>query len=61
MDKWIVMRVQKFDLVQDKGNLIVQVNLDSGLMSGYLPVYDTKEDAEAEYPDGPFGQIREIE
>ena len=60
---WIVMRVQPFDLEQDPGPFPfpIEVQLDIGKKIGYLPVYETREDAEAEYPNGPFGQIAEVQ
>jgi len=57
---WIVMRMQDFEFEPSRV-MGLAVKIDSGKMIGYLPVYATREDAEAEYPDGPFAQVREFD
>lgn len=37
------------------------VVFDWGKMVGILPVYETKEDALADFPDGPVVEIRSME
>lgn len=53
----VVMRVQKFEIEQ--GNFSFEVALDFSPMIGYLPVYETLEDAKRGFPDGLFSEVRE--
>ena len=55
---WIVARLQKFsDFAQSPGSIPFPITIDAGKMVGYLAVYATREDAEADWPDGPFAEI----
>ena len=56
---WIVMRMQDFEFEPSRV-MGLAVKIDSGKMIGYLPVYATREDAKADFPDGPFAEVREI-
>ena len=53
---WVVFRVQKFE-VEQKGPFLIKI--DSRPQIGYLPVYETREDALSKFPDGPFLEIEE--
>ena len=53
----VVMRVQKFEIEQ--GNFSFEVALDFSPMIGYLPVYETLEDAKRGFPVGLFSEVRE--
>lgn len=58
---WIVARLQKFeDFELVDSRLPWPVTINPGSMIGFLGVYATKEDAEKDYPDGPFAQIEFI-
>ena len=57
---WVVMRVQDWKIYPTRV-LGLEVVVDPGKSTGYLPIYATKEDAEAEFPDGPFAQVQEIQ
>lgn len=52
---WVVMEVQRFEVKQ---TLPLKVVLDFAPMCGYLPVYESKEDAMKDFPEGPFQEIR---
>ena len=55
---WVVMRIQPFEV--EPTNFPLPISVDARKMKGYLPVYETMEDAKAEFPDGPFGEIQYI-
>jgi hypothetical protein len=54
----VVMKIQKFEFEQaGEYRIPFPVTFDLGKMLGYLPVYETREDAEKDYPDGPFATV----
>ena len=58
---WVVMRVEKWSNFKQGGPLVpFPIRISVGASIGFLVVYETIEDAKAEYPDGPFTEIREI-
>ena len=54
---WVVARLQKFSDFELSAKVIPPITIDPGKMVGYLAVYATQEDAEADWPDGPFYKI----
>ena len=54
----VVLRMQKFE-VEQKGT--IPVLLDFAPMIGFLPVYETLEDATHDFPDGPFREVKDAE
>ena len=58
----LVMKIQPFEF--DSTNCSLPFRVDPGLMVGYLPVYATREDALADYPDiepGLLVEVRKVE
>lgn len=55
----VVLRLVPFAV--EAVNSRIPVSVSAGPMVGYLPVYETREDAEREYPDGPFMRLRQVE
>jgi hypothetical protein len=51
---WVVMRVARWDFEPISHIPCKMVTT----MAGYLPVYDTMEEAQKDYPDGPFKEIK---
>ena len=51
---WIVTRVRKFEEA-------FSPIIDSRPMIGFIGVYNSREDAEAEYPEGPFREIKWVD
>ena len=52
--KFVVMKIQPFELEQSPKNILrlpFPVVVETGKMIGYLPVYNSIEDALADYPD----------
>ena len=55
---WVALRLQTADgFTSDYLGPHVGVRFAPGI-AGYLPVYETKEAAEKDYPDGPIKEIR---
>ncbi len=58
---FVVCKVQDFEFEPSPKNrsaFPVEIKVDKGKMVGYLPVYETKEDALADYPDAKLMEIR---
>ena len=55
---YVVMRVQNFK-VEPVGAFPIPVSIDPGKMKGYLPVYATREDALADFPNAELVEIKE--
>lgn len=57
---WVVLQLQNFkDFEIKKGvRLPFPIVIDPEKMIGYLPVYETREDALADYPDEQLQEIR---
>lgn len=51
---WLVMRVRKWEFEGP-----VPIRIDAGKSIGYVAVYDTLADAQAEYPQGPFTEVKD--
>ena len=61
INKYVVMKIQPFEIEQSPKNTLrlpFPVVFDAGKMIGYLPVYDTSEDALADYPDTEVIMVR---
>lgn len=56
---WVVMRIVKFEFeISSPLMRGAPASLDPRESAvGYLPVYETREAAEKDYPDGPFQEI----
>lgn len=54
---FVVMKIQ--DFVFEPVNLPMPVSIDKGKLKGFLPVYDTLEDAMEEFPDSEYVEVRE--
>ena len=50
-DLWLVMNVQSWKHFELSQPLPFKVDIDPGSCIGYLPVYASREQAEADYPD----------
>ncbi len=56
---WVVMKPQRWIL---DSSLPFPLELDPNVkMRRYLPVYDSREEALADFPDGPIQECREYE
>ena len=55
---FVVMRVQKFE-IEPRTSLDIEVGINAGKMVGYLPVYKTREDALADFPDSQLIEVKE--
>ena len=58
---WVVMRLRKFSDFECTPPIRWSISIDPGKVMGFLGVYTTREDAEVDYPDGPFQEITEVE
>ena len=56
---FVVMRIQAFEL--EPINCPFPVKVETGKLKGYLPVYETLEDAMEEYPESVYLPIREAD
>ena len=59
---FVVMLIQDFEVEPAPDNLIrlpVPIKLEKGKMIGFLPVYQTKEDALSEFPNAKIIEVRE--
>ena len=57
---WIVLRILKwgdFEVKPGSAFSMLPVGIDPGNMIGYCPVYETREAALADWPDGPLGMV----
>ena len=58
----VVMRVQPFEVEQTGPiRLPIPIVVETGKLIGYLPTYENLEDAKADYPEGPYVHIMEME
>ena len=55
---FVVMLAQKFEFEAVSFRFPIPVRVDTGKMVGFLPVYETREDALADYPDAELAEIR---
>ena len=55
----VVMRIHDFEF--EPVNCPLPIHVDKGKMIGYLPVYETKEDAMEDYPDAKFLEAKEVQ
>ena len=53
---WVVMKMQDFELEPSRV-MGLAVKIDSGKMIGYA----TREDAETDFPAGPFAEVRKFD
>ncbi len=61
--KYLVMSQQDFELEPSPENrfqLPLPVVVDKGKMVGYLPIYNTMEDALADFPESTIALIEEV-
>ena len=59
---FVVMRLQDFEVEpapNQRFRLPLPVTIDSGKMVGFLPVYDTREDALLDFPEAKLMEIKE--
>jgi len=57
----VVMKIQPFELEQSPKNILrlpFPVVVETGKMIGYLPVYNSIEDALADYPDTELALVQ---
>ena len=60
---FVVCKIQDFELEPSPNQPIIfpfSVVVDKGKMVGYLPVYETREDALVDFPKAELIEIREI-
>ena len=57
---WVVKIMENFEVESAPGSLRLPfpISIDTGKMIGFLPVYETLEDAKTEYPDSDYMEIR---
>jgi len=55
---FVVLKIQDFEL--DTKAFPLPVRIEKGKMVGYLPVYATKEDALADYPNAKLAEVEKI-
>ena len=56
---WLVNKLVPFEIEQTGPYILpIPIQFDPGKMIGYLPAYETLEDAKADYPEGPFSEVR---
>ena len=61
---WAVMKVQSFKLLEFEVKGLpphfqnpIDIKVVEGKEVGYLPVYNTLEDAKEDFPNGPFQEV----
>lgn len=54
----VVMRLEDFNF--EPINIPLPVSVEKGKLKGFLPVYETLEDAKEEYPNSKYVEIREV-
>ena len=60
---WIVKVLENFEVEPSPKNVLrlpFPVIIDKGKMIGFLPVYETLEDARADYPNANYMEIRKV-
>ena len=58
---WVVKMLENFEVEPSPKNVIhfpFPITIDKGKMVGFLPVYETLEDAKVDYPDADYMEIR---
>lgn len=56
---WVVLRLTEIKVNQAPGMSIpMTAELDTGKIIGFLPVYKTREDARADFPDAPLQEFK---
>jgi len=58
---WVVKVIEDFEFEPSPSNRLkfpFPISIESGKMIGFLPVYETLEDAKTEYPDADYVEIR---
>ena len=58
---WVVNILEKFEVKTSPKNVIrfpFPITIDKGKTVGFLPVYETLEDAKADYPNADYTEIR---
>ena len=56
---WVVMNMQKFEFDTIPSHILpFPISYDMGKIIGYLPCYQTKEDALKDFPDGDIKEAR---
>ena len=58
---WVVKVIQNFEVEPSPHNRLrfpFPINIEAGKMIGFLPVYETLEDAKADYPNADYMEIR---
>ena len=56
---FVVLRMQDFEF--EPVNFPLPIKVEKGKMIGFLPVYETKEDALADYPNAKTLEVREVQ
>lgn len=56
---WIVMKIQDFEF--EPTTSPISFIIETGKMVGYIPVYNTLEDAKEEFPNADYCEVREKE
>ena len=54
---FVVMKLQDFEF--EPLNCPLPIHVEKGKLKGFLPVYETLEDAMEEYPNSKYAEIRE--
>jgi len=60
---WVVKVMENFKVEPSPKNYFkfpFPISIDAGKMVGFLPVYETLEDAKEEYPNSDYMEIREV-
>ena len=58
---WVVKVLENFEVEPSPKNVLrlpFPVIIDKGKMIGFLPVYETLDDAKADYPEADYMEIR---
>jgi len=58
---WVVKIMEDFEVEPSPKNVIrfpFPITIDKGKMVGFLPVYETLEDARTDYPNADYMEIR---
>ena len=58
---WVAKIIENFEVEPSPKNVIhfpFPISIDNGKMIGFLPVYETLEDARVDYPDADYMEIR---
>ncbi len=56
---FLVLKLQPFEFETSNPLAFLGVKVDTGKMAGYLPVYNTSEDALRDFPGAKLAEIKE--